>query len=173
MSPLNNIRLLLLASWLGAAIFFSAAVAPSAFRVLRAFNLLNASEIAGAIVTRTLSVINTSGFVLSALLLITAFVLKAGYGRRVFVLQVVLLIIVGVATGAGEWVIAAKMRGLRAAMHTTIDQIPAGDPSRVAFDALHGYSVTALSIAIIAALIGFFVMANRSRKPVASRAINE
>ena len=53
------------------------------------------------------------------------------------------------------------MRGLRAAMRTTIDQIPAGDPSRVAFDALHGYSVTALSIAIIAALIGFFVMAKR------------
>jgi hypothetical protein len=170
MSTLNNIRLLLLASWLGAAIFFSAAVAPSAFRVLRTFNLLNASEIAGAIVTRTLFVVNTSGFVLSVLLLITAFVLKAGYGRRAFVLQVVLLIILGLTTGAGEWVIAAKMRGLRAAMRTTIDQIPAGDPNRVAFDALHGYSVTALSIAIIAALVGFFVMASRSRNQSPSRA---
>jgi hypothetical protein len=28
---------------------------------------------------------------------------------------------------------------------------------------LHGYSVTALSIAIIAALIAFFVIANRAR----------
>jgi len=164
MSTLNNIRLLLLASWLGAAIFFSAAVAPSAFRVLRGFNLLNASEIAGAIVTRTLSVVNISGFILSALLLITAFVLKSGYGRNVFILQVVLMIIVAVTTGTGEWIIAAKMRGLRAAMRTTIDQIPAGDPGRVAFDALHGYSVTALSIAIIAALIGFFVIANRSQE---------
>lgn len=163
MSTLNNIRLLLLASWLGAAVFFSAAVAPSAFRVLRAFNLPNASEIAGAIVTRTLSVVNTSGFILSVLLLITAFVLKEGYGRRAFILQTVLLVIVAVTTGVGEWVIAAKMRGLRAAMHTTIDQIPVGDPSRVAFDALHGYSVTALSIAIIAALIAFFVIANRAK----------
>lgn len=163
MSTLNNIRLLLLASWLGAAVFFSAAVAPSAFRVLRAFNLPNASEIAGAIVTRTLSVVNTSGFILSVLLLITAFVLKGGYGRRAFILQTVLLVIVAVTTGVGEWVIAAKMRGLRAAMHTTIDQIPVGDPSRVAFDALHGYSVTALSIAIIAALIAFFVIANRAK----------
>lgn len=161
MSILNNIRLLLLASWLGAAVFFSAAVAPGAFRVLRGFNFLNASEVAGAIVTRTLSVINTSGFVLSLLLLITAFVLKQGYGRVAFILQILLLVILGITTGVGEWVIAAKMRGLRAAMHSTIDQIPAGDPSRVAFDALHGYSVTALSIAIIAALIGFFVMANR------------
>jgi len=163
MSTLNNIRLLLLASWLGAAVFFSAAVAPSAFRVLRAFKLPNASEIAGAIVTRTLSVVSTSGFVLSVLLLITAFVLKESYGQLAFILQIVLLVILGVTTGVGEWVIAAKMRGLRAAMHMTLDQIPAGDPSRVAFDALHGYSVTALSIAIIAALIGFFVIANRAR----------
>ena len=161
MSTLNNIRLLLLASWLGAAIFFSAAVAPSVFRVLRAFNLPNASEIAGAIVSRTLSVVNTSGFVLSVLLLITAFVLKESYGRSAFVLQTVLLVILGVTTGVGEWVIAAKMRGLRVAMRTTIDQVPAGDPSRIAFDALHGYSVTALAIAIIAGLIAFFVVANR------------
>ncbi len=162
MSTLNNIRLLLLASWLGAAIFFSAAVAPSAFRVLRAFNLPNASEIAGAIVTRTLSVVNTSGFIFSVLLLVTAFVLKESYGRRAFILQIVLLVILGVTTGVGEWVIAAKMRGLRA-MHTTINQIPVGDPSRMAFDALHGYSVTALSIAIIAALIAFFAIANRAK----------
>jgi hypothetical protein len=163
MSILNNIRLLLLASWLGAAIFFSAAVAPSAFRVLRGFNLFNAGEIAGTIVNRTLSVVNTSGFVLSLLLLITAFVLKESYGRVAFILQILLAVILSVTTGVGEWVIAAKMRGLRAAMHSTIEQIPAGDPSRVAFDALHGYSVTALSIAIIAALIGFFVMANRAK----------
>jgi hypothetical protein len=163
MSTLNNIRLLLLASWLGAAIFFSAAVAPSAFRVLRAFNLPNASEIAGTIVTRTLSVVNTSGFILSVLLLITAFVLKESYGRRTFIVQTVLLVILGVTTGVGEWVIAAKMRGLRAAFRTTIDQIPAGDPGRVAFDALHGYSVTALSIAIIAALIAFFAIATRAK----------
>src|SRR6185436_8279674 len=100
MSTLNNIRLLLLACWLGAAIFFSAAVAPSAFGVLRGFNLTNAGEIAGAIVNRTLSAVNTTGFVLSVLLLITAFVLKESYGRRAFILQIVLLIIVAITTGA-------------------------------------------------------------------------
>jgi hypothetical protein len=163
MSTLHNIRLLLLGSWLGAAIFFSAVVAPSAFRVLRSFDLINAAEIAGGIVTRTLGVVNTSGFVLSVLLLLTAFVLKESYGRRAFILQIVLLMILAITTAIGEWVIAAKMRGLRAAMPTTIDQIPAGDPGRVAFDALHGYSVTALSIAIIAALICFFVAANRAK----------
>jgi hypothetical protein len=118
---------------------------------------------AGAIVTRTLSVVNTSGFALSVLLLIIAFVLRESYGRRGYILQTVLLLVVAITTGVGEWVIAAKMRGLRAALHTPIDQIPAGNPSRVAFDALHGYSVTALSIAMIAALIAFFVIANRTK----------
>lgn len=163
MSILNNIRLLLLASWLGAAIFFSAAVAPSAFRVLRSFNLPNASELAGAIVTRTLSVVNTSGFIFSVLLLIAAFILKDQYSRPAFILQTVLLAVVAITTGIGEWVVAAKMRSLRLTMHTNIDQIPAGDPSRVTFDALHGYSVMALSVAIIAALIAFFVIGNRAK----------
>jgi hypothetical protein len=72
-------------------------------------------------------------------------------------------LIVAITTAVGEWVIAAKMRGIRATLHTTIDQLPASDPSRVAFDALHGYSVTSLSIAIIAALVAFFVIANRAR----------
>jgi hypothetical protein len=160
-AALNNIRMLLLASWLGAAIFFSAAVAPSAFRVLRAANLLNAGEVAGSIVSRTLSIVNTSGFIFSLLLLVSAFALRKTYSRSAFLFQLLLLAIVAVATAIGEWVIAARMRGLRTGLRMAIDQLPASDPSRVAFDALHGYSVAALSIAIIAGLIAFFIIAAR------------
>jgi uncharacterized protein DUF4149 len=159
LAQLNNIRMLLLASWLGAAIFFSAAVAPGAFRVLRAANLPNAGELAGSIVTRTLSVVNTTGFIFSLLLLISAIALRKIYTRRTFIFQVVLLLVLAVATAVGEWVIAARMRGLRAGMRLAIDQLPVNDLSRVAFAALHGYSVAALSIAIIAGLIAFFVIA--------------
>jgi hypothetical protein len=160
-AALNNIRMLLLASWLGAAIFFSAAVAPSAFRVLRATNLPNAGEVAGSIVSRTLSIVNTSGFIFSLLLLVSAFALRKTYSRSAFLFQLLLLAIVAVATAVGEWVIAERMRALRAGLRVAIDQLPASDPSRVAFDALHGYSVAALSIAIIAGLIAFFVIAAR------------
>jgi len=161
LSVVNNLRLLLLASWLGAAIFFSATVAPSAFHVSRAFNLPNAGEVAGAMVNRTLGVINISGFVVSVLLLGLALVLKNNFRKPTFVLQLVLLLVVSVATAVGEWVIAAKMRALRTAMAIPIEQVSAGDPLRVAFQALHGYSVAALSVAIIAGLIAFFVMAQR------------
>lgn len=153
MTVIKKIRGLLLAAWLGVAIYFSAVVAPSAFGVLRSFALANAGEIAGSIVTRALSVVNKSGFWLSLLLLVTALVVRKCYGRASFIVQNLLLIIVAVSTAAGEWVIAAKMRGLRAAMHGQIDQVPLTDPNRMAFAALHGYSVAALGVAMIAALI--------------------
>lgn len=158
MSFLNQVRMLLLAAWLGAAIYFSAIVAPSVFGVLRSFSLTNANEIAGTIVTRTLSVVNTSGFVLGLLLLITAFALKKNYGRRSLIFQMASLVVVAIATGLGEWVIAARMRGLRAAMHGQIDQIALNDPNRVAFAALHGYSVAALSVAMISAALAIVLM---------------
>jgi len=158
---LNQIRLLLLALWLGAAILFSAVVAPNVFRVLSAFDLPNSNEIAGTIVSRTLSDINTSGFILGLLLVISAFAVTRSYRQRSLGLEIVMLMILSSATGLGEWVIADKMRGLRAAMRMPIDQVALNDPNRLAFAALHGYSVTALGIAIIAALISFFVIANR------------
>jgi hypothetical protein len=158
---LNHIRMLLIASWLGAAILFSVVVAPNVFRVLRAFDLPNANEIAGTFITRTLSVVNMSGFILGLLLVIGAFAVKRSYRKRLFLLEIFMLMILSVVTGVGEWVIASKMRGLRAAMRLPIDQVAPSDPNRLAFAALHSYSVTALGIAIIAALISFFVIANR------------
>ncbi len=94
---------------------FSAIVAPNAFRVLRAFGLPNQSEVAGAIVSRTLASINVSGFIIGLVLLVTAFAFRQTLSRRIFVFQIILLSIVTAATAVGEWVIAARMRGLRAA----------------------------------------------------------
>jgi hypothetical protein len=164
LSVIHQVRTLLLAAWLGVAIYFSAVVAPSAFGALRSFGLVNANEIAGTIVTRTLSVVNLGGVWLSLLVLITAFPAKNTYKRAVFLLQIVLLAIVAAATGVGEWLIAARMRGLRAAMHGQIDQVPLTDPNRVAFAALHGYSVAALSVAMIAALLAILLMIFAHRK---------
>lgn len=158
MGVTNHVRTLLLAAWLGAAIYFSTVVAPTAFGVLRSFGLANASEIAGTIVTRTLSVVNKSGLLLSLLLLITGLAFKKYYGRASFVLQNVLLSVVAISTGTGEWVIAAKMRGLRAAMQGQIDQTPLNDPNRIAFAMLHRYSVAALGIAMMAALVVILLM---------------
>lgn len=158
---INQIRILLIASWLGAAIFFSATVAPSAFGVLRSSGVTNAGELAGSIVNRNLSVVNTTGFCISLLCLALAFPLRKLFGARVFVVQLMLLGLIALATGVGQWVIAARMRALRLAMGAPIDSIPMTDSNRLAFATLHGYSVAALSVAIIAALIVFFIVSKR------------
>jgi hypothetical protein len=160
---LNVLRLLLVSLWLGAAVFFSSVVAPSVFSVLRAFQVSNVGEIAGSMVTRNLTAVNISGQVIGIFLLITAFVVRRGLGRRSFFLELGALLLMTISTVVGHWVIASKMRALRLAMILPVDQIAVDDPRRVAFNRLHGYSVTALSIAMVAALIAFLVIAYRAR----------
>jgi hypothetical protein len=160
---MNYTRLILLACWFGAALFFSAVVAPAAFGVLRSFGLPNANEIAGSIVTRSLSVINIAGFVVALLLLLTLLLRRSFSGRVSFIVEFVCLVIIGLATAVGHWVIAARMRALRAAMVVPIDQVAADDPRRLAFGALHGYSVNALGLAMIAALVALVLMARNLR----------
>ena len=153
----------MLACWFGAALFFGAVVAPAAFGVLRSFGLSNANEIAGSIVTRSLSVINIAGFLIALLLLVTVILRRNYVSRLSFILECICLAIIAVTTAVGHWFIAARMRALRAAMVVPIDQIAADDPRRIAFSSLHGYSVNALSLAMIAALVVMVLMARSLR----------
>lgn len=156
---LGDVRLLLLGLWLGAAMFFSFAVAPGAFAVLPA------RELAGAIVTRTISIVNVAGFVVGLLLLATAFVGRgARASRRAWLLETVALALVAVATGIGQWVIAARMQTLRLSMGRPIDELAASDPLRLAFNDLHGYSVAVMTTAMLAALVAFILIARRNRR---------
>jgi hypothetical protein len=160
---LNFSRLILLACWFGAALFFGAVVAPAAFGVLRSFGLPNANEIAGGIVTRSLSVVNIAGFLISLLLLVTLILRRNASSRVSFIIECVCLGIIALTTAVGHWVIAARMRALRAAMVLPIDQIAADDARRIAFNNLHGYSVNALGLAMIAALVAMVLMARGLR----------
>jgi hypothetical protein len=160
---MNFTRLILLACWFGAALFFGAVVAPAAFGVLRSFGLSNANEIAGSIVTRSLSVINVAGFLIALLLLLSLLLWRNYAGRVSFILECVCLVLIAIATGVGHWVIAARMRALRAAMVLPIDQIAADDPRRIAFGALHGYSVNVLGLAMIATLVALVLMSRNLR----------
>jgi len=161
---INSVRLTLLAMWFGAAIFFSAVVAPAVFSVLRSFALSNSGEIAGAIVNRSLSIVNVAGFGVGLFLLLTLFVRKGSQGRIAFLLECLSVVVIVVGTGVGHWLIAAKMRALRIAMAIPIDQVAPDDPRRMAFNDLHGYSVKALGLAMIAALIAMTLISRRQRQ---------
>src|SRR5437868_6528936 len=154
----RDVRLLLVAIWLGVAVGFSFAVAPSAFAVLPA------RELAGNLVTRTLGIVNVAGLVISLLLLASAFVGRRATSRRAWLLELVSLTVVALTTFIGHWVINARLLALRHAMGRPIDEVAANDPLRVAFNSLHGYSVGALSVGLIAAAVALLVIARRRVK---------
>ena len=162
MTVVNGARFFLLGLWLGAALFFSAVVAPSVFSVLRSFHLANANEIAGTIVTRTLSVINVGGFLIGLLSLAAILIIKRDVGRSWVGVEGVSLTLLVITTAAGQWVIAARMLALRTAMGMPIDQVAAEDPRRIAFNSLHHYSVAALGVAMLAAIVAMIVIMKRS-----------
>ena len=166
------LRLLLLGLWLGAAIFFGTAVAPALFAVLRGANLANPNELAGTIVSRLLSIINRGGFEISLFLIVTAYFMSRNESRLRRFAEMISLAIMAIMTGVGHWVITARMVALRAAMQGQIDQIALNDPRRVAFDSLHGYSVTAMGVAMVAGLVAFMIIARGSSPTVREGSIS-
>ena len=155
---------LLLGMWLGAAVFFSASVAPNVFRVLRGADLTNASSLAGSIVSPLLSTLNRAGFEIAIFLLVMSFFLTAGQTLIRRFAHLISLAVLATATGVGHWYIAARIAALRAAMALPIDQISPSDERRMVFDGLHRYSVILFAVAIVAAAVAFVLIAcNRTR----------
>ena len=157
MKLLSDFRILLLGLWLGAACFLSFAVAPSAFAVLPS------RESAGAIVNRTLAIVNYSGIIIGLILLASSFLPKPNYNRVRLWIERLLLLVTTAACAFGQFVIGWKLQNLRAQIGRPMEEIALDDPLRIAFNDLHGQSVTVLSVAMIAALIAFFLIARRAR----------
>jgi len=164
-SFIRQLRLLLLGMWLGAAIFFGAAVAPALFGVLRNAGLANANELAGSIVTRLLAFINRGGFEIALFLFVTSFFMHRHRGRFAQVTEVISTAIMAIMTGVSHWIISARMSALRVSMGL-IDQVPPADSRRVEFDSLHRYSVMVMGVTIIAGLVAFMISSwpDRRRK---------
>ena len=155
MKFVSDIRLLLLGLWLGAAVFFIG-VAQTAFSVLPQ------RELAGAVVNRTLSILNFSGLAIALLLLVLSAVVAKGSNKFLLWTDRVLIVIVAVSCAVGQFVIGLWLAAIRAQMGgKPIDEFAADDPLRVQFNQLHEYSVWVLAAGMIAAFIAFFVIANR------------
>jgi len=150
----SDIRLLLTAIWLGAAVFFIF-VAQSAFAVLPE------RELAGAMVNRTLAIVNYSGLVIALILLATSLVGQAAVNRFWLWTERIVLLVLAAATAIGQFVIGWWLMLLRNEMGKPIDQVAVDDPLRVQFNQMHEYSVWVLMAAMAAALIVFFIIAKR------------
>jgi putative copper export protein len=147
------IEVLLIGVWLGSMIFFSFAVAPSAFAVLPT------RELAGAMVTSTIGKVEVLGLVIGPLLiLIQATTWRATHSSKLTKsLRVILVLVMIAAAALSRFWISPQMVSLRAAMGGHIDDVAAGDPLRVQFNSLHQYSVSLMGTAMIAGIIVLFL----------------
>ena len=150
----SDIRLLLLAVWLGAAVFFIG-VAQSAFAVLPE------RELAGLVVNRTLSILNYGGIVIAALLIVTSLISSKKVNQLWLWIERFLLLAVAAACAVEQFVIGFWLSSVRSQMGKPIDEVALDDPLRIQFNSLHQWSEWLLMAAMIAALIAFFIIANR------------
>jgi uncharacterized protein DUF4149 len=131
----------LLALWLGAALFFAAAVAPAAFAVAPT------SSVAGALIGRLLPPLFVSGMVVGlAIVAIELRWRRAGSRLRASAGGVMLA-----ACAVAQFVLGGQIDRLRAVAGPPIGALRRDDPRRVAFGRLHALSVAALGAAMIAA----------------------
>ena len=133
MNLISDFRILLLSLWLGAACFFSFAVAPSVFAVLPS------RELAGSVVNRTLAIINYSGLLVGLILLASSYVAGQKAHRGRLWIEQALLLLLTAACAFGQFVIGARLQNLRVQIGRPIDEAALDDPLRIAFNDLHGY----------------------------------
>ena len=157
---LRDVSLLLVAMWLGAAVFFSFALAPVLFGVLPT------RELAGAVIGRLLPLINIAGFVIGLALFVSSLLAKnltVSRARRRT--EAAAFGVMTVAAAAGEWLIGRRIGQLRQQMMgVPIDQLAPDDALRLAFGQMHRLSVLVLIIAMLAAIIALLLIASREVK---------
>jgi len=107
--------------------------------------------------------VNISGLIIGLFLLLSYFLQKGSKGKVASILEICSIVLILLSTSVGHWLIAARMRALRAAMILPIDQVRFGDPRRVEFNSLHGYSVNALGLAMIAALVTLVLLTRKQQ----------
>jgi hypothetical protein len=150
----DKIRLALLGLWLGAMAFFSFVVAPAAFAVLPL------PQLAGALVSRTLGILEIIGIALGALLIVIL-VFSKERGGRAFLFELITQALMTIAMLVSHFAISRRLHAMRM-QFGEISLLASSDPTRVAFDRLHQYSVWLMTFDILAAITLIVFLARRN-----------
>jgi uncharacterized membrane protein len=136
MSFLRYLMLLSLIVWIGGLIFFAFVLAPTAFSVLPSRHL------AGTVVGRSLGVLHWMGIV-SGIIFLASSILYSQLTKgspHFFAARNVLICLMLALTLISQFGIIPRMDTLRASIGGEIDSVPADNPARMQFDALHVWS---------------------------------
>ena len=146
---LRFVRVFALGAWVGAIIYFAAAVAPGAFVVLAS------RDEAGAIVRCTLARLHLFGVFAAAIYLIASLALAKSWRAlmKPAALGVILMLLL---TLASRKIVMPRMAELRVEMGS-VDAAPPNDPRRAAYNRLHTASVDIEGGVLVVGLIALFL----------------
>lgn len=135
---MRSLRLIVIALWLGAIVYFAAAVAPNVFAVLTP--QIGGRALAGDIVSRALALLHYFGFGCALIFLLVGV-------RRLTSAANALVLVMLVLTGISQFMITPRMHAIRA--RGAIEGVAAGDPARRDFDFLHKLSTTTEGVILL------------------------
>jgi len=154
MSIVRFLLLLSLVVWVGGIVFFAFVVAPTVFHP----GILPSRQLAGAVVSRSLSILHWMGLTCGLIFLVTSMIesqVMNGVpdffsGRNVLVCCMILLTLIGM------FAISTRMLELRNQM-VFIDNVPHDDARRVEFNRLHVWSTRLESAVLLFGLAVIFL----------------
>jgi uncharacterized membrane protein len=143
MSILRFLMFLSLIVWVGGIIFLSFVEAPTAF------SQLPSRHMAGTVVGHSLGTLHWMGLFAGVIFLGSSMLLSSlsTGSAHPFALRHILICLMLLLTAVSQFGISPKMAALRA-QFGDIDAVPATDPGRMQFDALHVWSVR-LEVAVL------------------------
>jgi len=155
MSFVRYLMLLSLIVWLGGLIFFAFIVAPAAFSVLPSRHL------AGNVVARSINGLHWIGIIAGIVYLLcsTIFARLSTGTAHVFAVRNMIVVLMLALTLISQFAIVPRMDGLRASVGE-IDAVPADNPIRMQFDALHVWSTRVEGGVLLLGLVAAYLTAN-------------
>jgi uncharacterized membrane protein len=154
---LRFVQVFALGTWVGSIFYFSAAVAPAAFRVLQS------QDQAGLLVEFTLRRLHTLGVVAGVIFLLTSAAMAvsaSGPDKSVF-LPVAGVVVMLVLTIVSQHVVIARMMNLRRQM-VSVAATPPENPLRVEFNRLHRISVQLEGATLLVGFASLYLTVRRA-----------
>ncbi|MFM8394711.1 MAG: DUF4149 domain-containing protein [Acidobacteriota bacterium] len=142
----ERLSLALASIWFGVMGSFSLITAPSAFAVLPE------QRLAGALVSRTLAITESTGMVIG-LVLLTSILISSRTGKKIDRILLSTVLLMTAAMVVARFYVARSLHDIRLLVDGEIATLAADDPLRLKFNLLHRVSVWLMGIAMIGALV--------------------
>ena len=145
--------ILALVVWLGGMLLLGALVAPTTFQVLQALDIANGRVLAGELFGVTLARFHPFAYIAGAVLIATLCIMRVlGPRPAAFAARVLIVVgMLGIAFYSGQ-VVLRRVDVIQREVGTLPSRLPADDPRRLEFDALHLLSTRLMMVNIVAAL---------------------